>query len=59
MDDDIWTCSHTLKGHADSVTHLAFAESSDQLMLASVSRDNLIRLWIPERDPFGENEIWA
>jgi WD40 repeat protein len=59
VDDDIWTCSHTMKGHSDSVTHLAFTGHNEHLMLASVSRDGIIRLWLPDKDPFGPGSIWT
>jgi WD40 repeat protein len=59
VDDDIWTCSHTLKGHVDCVTHVAFTGSKEHLMLGSVSRDGIIRLWRPDKDPFGDNSVWT
>jgi len=59
LDDDIWTCSHTMKGHLECVTHLAFTGHHDDLMLASLARDGIIRLWVPDKDPFGPDEIWT
>ena len=59
VDNDIWTCSHTLKGHSNAVTCVTFTGCSQHLMLAALSSDGIIRLWLPEKDPFGENYVWT
>jgi len=48
-----------MKGHLECVTHLAFTGHHDDLMLASLARDGIIRLWVPDKDPFGPDEIWT